>query len=110
MDKGTAKMANNSSKVQNTSEPKAVKQSKPVAVLPNVYAHLEDMPIEEAQAEAEKLGQKHMKFAMRYNTPDKALKALQSFRDMNQTDQASALISYMQLSFPETQIPPELLD
>ncbi len=93
-----------------SSKPVAVQKSEPVPVIADAYAEIENLPVEEAKIEAEKLAQSNMKLAMRYNTPDKALKALQNFRDMNQSDQASGLIKYMQVAFPQTQIPAELLD
>jgi len=108
-DKGTAEVNTNTPRVNQASQP-AAQKSEPVAVIPDPYAHLEGLPQEELAAEAKRIGQSHMKFAMRYKTADQALKALYTFRETEQYEMAADLVGYMQQAFPETQIPSELLD
>lgn len=107
--KAVVEAKSNTAKAPKTNQT-TTNQSKPVAVIPDPYAHLEGLPREELAAEAKKIGASHMKFAMRYKTADQALKALQTFRDLEQYQKADELVGFMQQAFPETQIPSELLD
>ncbi len=108
-DKGMVEVTNNKAKIEEVTQ-SVDTQNERVAVIPDPYAHLQGLPREELTAEAKKIGQSHMKFAMRYKTGDQALKALQSFRELEQYDMAADLVGFMQQAFPETQIPSELLD
>lgn len=68
-------------------------------------------PLSEEEREEKKVESiNFMKFSMKYPNANKALAALKTFQDNGNEEMAIHLINYINKSFPNTEIPPELLD
>ncbi len=68
------------------------------------------MPTEEDKKALKEVARSNMQLAMRYQTADQALKALEKFGKDGNTDMVKRIVAFMDKAFPNTAIPSEYLD
>ena len=92
-------------------DPQPQAQPQPVADEPVelIQPAAEPLTLEERQALKE-VARNHMRFAMRYTTPETAIEALRKATEEGNDQIAVDLISYIESAFPTASIPSELLD
>jgi len=95
--------------VKTTTASSRTPQKTPVIVKSSVQKPFMDLS-EEEKKDLKKQAQSNMKFAMRYQTLEQAMSALQSLRNSGDDDIAERLIAYIETTYPNDMIPVELLD
>ncbi|MFC3193509.1 hypothetical protein ACFODZ_04530 [Marinicella sediminis] len=69
----------------------------------------EPITVEERKARKE-ISRNNMRYAMRYNTLERAMDALKTAVATGDTDKADSLIGFIEKTYPDATIPSELLD
>ncbi len=115
-DSSTANVTENKvAEVKTTDKAEATKKPTEIPEIEVVKYEAEDnlanIPVTEEEIKvARNRGKNFMTFSMQLKTPEQALKALQDYVDMNNTETANDLILYIEDTFPGTEIPSDLLD
>ena len=93
------------------SKPDPMPEPQPVTEITPEVIQPAAVPLTPEERKARKeMARNHMRFAMRYTTPDTAIDALRQATESGDEQIAADLIAYIESAFPTAAIPSELLD